>query len=469
MRGRARGARSPAPPRRRPRRSAATGRPRAAKQPSAFHRLPMPATCAGRAGRRRSPRVGSSSRSRRRKRGASNSSARMSGPRRGDARVDAGARRRSSARAPGRRTAPTSWPARRSTSQARRGRARQRGRGASTRQLPVMRRCEWITRSSSKRRNRCLPWASTRSTARPASRSGQRSRAKRGCGVLELVRHVTRQHRPDPVGGVVDRVALGHVIEGTREGFSQTENWPMTRRSGRRQPHAVLPARTLHGHGPARRGCARPGDRRRAQAPDRAARARARAGPGDRDGPGRRHRAPAARRPRGGARREPRRRLDRHRGRAAWRGSAAAAPLQPQRPDRVLRRARRGRRGRRAVAAAAAGAGRGGRLEPDRRRPHASRRRARGARRAHRGRPRAVPGLRPGGHLDPSGRPDRRAAAHRRPAVLFVALFRIVQGASRKLRHQALHDALTGLPNRAQLYEPRRGGGPRAITWPRCC
>ena len=46
----------------------------------------------------------------------------------------------------------------------------------------------------------------------PASRSGQRSRAKRGCGVRELVRHVALEHGPDPVRGVVDRVALGHRL-----------------------------------------------------------------------------------------------------------------------------------------------------------------------------------------------------------------------------------------------------------------
>ena len=78
----------------------------------------------------------------------------------------------------------TSMSPRRSTSHARRGARGQREPRATTRQEPVIRRWEWISSPPSKCTNRCLPWASTAVTARPASFSGQRSRPKRGCGVV---------------------------------------------------------------------------------------------------------------------------------------------------------------------------------------------------------------------------------------------------------------------------------------------
>ena len=89
---------------------------------------------------------------------------------------------RSAARAPARRTGrPRPRPC---AGRARRGACARRQRWPSryVPHEPVMRRCEWIARSPSKRRKRCLPCASTRVTARPASFSGQRSPRRRGLG-----------------------------------------------------------------------------------------------------------------------------------------------------------------------------------------------------------------------------------------------------------------------------------------------
>ncbi len=77
-------------------------------------------------------------------------------------------------------------------------------------QAPVILRCECSVIPPSKRRNRCLPWASTARIERPARSSGQRSagvpRMRRG----ELIGDMSRERRADPLRRVMDRVALGH-------------------------------------------------------------------------------------------------------------------------------------------------------------------------------------------------------------------------------------------------------------------
>ena len=72
-----------------------------------------------------------------------------------------------------------------------------------------MRRCECRVRSPSKRRKRCLPWASTARTAWPSSARAS-GRARGGGAAWKLLRHAALEHAPDAIGGVVDRVALGH-------------------------------------------------------------------------------------------------------------------------------------------------------------------------------------------------------------------------------------------------------------------
>ena len=73
------------------------------------------------------------------------------------------------------------------------GSAASAGRG-DTPPGPPMRRCEWSVRSPSKRRNRCLPWASTERTPRPCRRSGQRS-SMCGAAASRSSRSASRRER----------------------------------------------------------------------------------------------------------------------------------------------------------------------------------------------------------------------------------------------------------------------------------
>ena len=203
--------RSPAPRRPRP---SPVGPPRVDPGLEAALDLPQVAdarpACAGRAARRRSaasgrPRAGAAG-----TRSRSSSGARMSGPspaRRWSKRVRDSVISSS--------TGPSNWTTSRAAAAqhepgARGGRAASAARRSSTRHEPVMRRCEWIVRPPSKRRKRCLPWASTAVTARPAETLGPAVAPEARVRGLELVRDVPGEHRPDPVGGVVDGVALGH-------------------------------------------------------------------------------------------------------------------------------------------------------------------------------------------------------------------------------------------------------------------
>src|ERR1700692_2546038 len=68
-----------------------------------------------------------------------------------------------------------------------------------------MRRCEWIVRPPAKRRNRCLPWASTDSTTRPPRRSGQRSERWRAWGA-----RISSGTRPSSTGRI--RLAAWWIV-----------------------------------------------------------------------------------------------------------------------------------------------------------------------------------------------------------------------------------------------------------------
>ena len=92
------------------------------------------------------------------------------------------------------------------------GRRQRPSARGTTPQEPVMRRCEWSVRSPSKRRNRCLPWASTAVTARPASRSGQRSR------------RVARMRRLDRAGSRAPRAP--RRCGSRRSGSCRPRAWP---------------------------------------------------------------------------------------------------------------------------------------------------------------------------------------------------------------------------------------------------
>ena len=132
------------------------------------------------------------------------------------------------------------------------------GPSGRTRQEPVMRRCEWMTRSPSKRRKRCLPWASTERTDAPGQPLGPAVAAEARVRRRDLVRHVPFEHRPDPAaprsGSCRPRACHAQGTGGRDCGTDQCGRSIRVVRHG----CARLPARAVHRHGPPRRGRARP-------------------------------------------------------------------------------------------------------------------------------------------------------------------------------------------------------------------
>ena len=242
-----------------------------------------------------------------------------------------------------------------------------------------MRRCEWIVSPPSKRRNRCLPWASTDRTARPARRSGQRSRPKRGCGVASSSGTCPSSTGPHAIGRVVDGVALGHrVTYGTAalQGTAECVDLPDMRTRLRRPSLLVkfsLP-QPAGDRRPRRR------DRLRAAPAHRAARAARRDAPGRRDDPRRRAVARHPLGPRRAAERAPAGPAGRRAapGRLRRPADQPREALRPPRADPLLGRARRDRRvppalGRSSSARSTARSSATSRKAPRRRRARATR------------------------------------------------------------------------------------------------
>ena len=77
-----------------------------------------------------------------------------------------------------------------------------------------MRRCECSASSPSKWISRCLPRASAPAHRAPGQPLGPAIEGVARLGREDLLGHAAREHRVDPAGGVVDCVALGHLLQG---------------------------------------------------------------------------------------------------------------------------------------------------------------------------------------------------------------------------------------------------------------